>query len=212
MRKFCGKHYWKYRGIPVFKESETDHRFDERFVNAPADCMLAGFFQSPKYFESIAGALRNELKELLSAQSKPDLRLTSPISVAVHVRRKDYLRHPELNVCGSSYYEKSMMRLRNSLENPRFFIFSDDPVWCRNEFIADDIEVVDSGEKAGNPLHDLHLMTKARHHIIANSSYSWWAAWIAKSPRQLVIAPKRWFAHGVIAPIEEKMLRHWETV
>lgn len=206
--KATGKHYWEFRGVPVLREPGNDQSFDRRFLDAPADCLLFGYFQSPRYFESIAPALRFELNSLLAgAVEVPDdlrARLSDPNAVAVHVRRKDYLELPIFHVCDRAYYQESMNQLRARLPAARFFIFSDDPQWCLSEFRDADQEVVDSGKDAANPLHDLHLMSLANHHIIANSSYSWWAAWLGAKPGQQVILPDRWYAHGIKAPMEEK--------
>jgi len=208
LRKFTGKHYWEYRGVPVLRETTDDQSFDRRFLDAPADCLLFGYFQSPRYFESIAPAMRQELKALLAGAVRvPDSlrdRLGEPDAVAVHVRRKDYLQLPVFHVCDRAYYQESMSQLRARLPAARFFIFSDDPSWCRSEFLDADQVVVDSGKDAANPLHDLHLMSLASNHIIANSSYSWWAAWLGENPGQQVIMPDRWYAHGIKAPMEEK--------
>ncbi len=206
--KFTGKHYWEYRGVPVLREVGDDQSFDARFLNAPADCMLFGYFQSPLYFESIAGPLREELNVLLKdALLVPeDLRtkLVHPDSVAVHVRRRDYLDLPVFQVCDSDYYRESMREIRERRPSARFYIFSDDPEWCRGEFREADQEVIDSGAAGLNPLYDLHLMSLASHHIIANSTYSWWAAWLGAKPNQQVIMPERWYAHGIKAPMDEK--------
>ena len=206
--KITGKHYWEYRGVPVLRESPDDQSFDPTFLEAPADCMLFGYFQTPLYFQTIADPLRAELNSLIgSAVRVPvDIRvkLTSPNSVAVHVRRKDYLHQPIFQVCDTEYYREAMQKKRANLPSARFFIFSDDPVWCRAEFCEADQVVVDSGVAATNPLHDLYLMSLASHHIIANSSYSWWAAWLGAKPGQQVLMPDRWYAHGIKAPIEEK--------
>ncbi len=209
LRNYGKKHYWELMGIPVMKESPADQSFDPHIANATADCMLSGFFQTPLYFTSIADELREELNSLLADKLETrdlDLKsaLASPTSVAVHVRRGDYLQHPAFAVCDTAYYRTSMERLRRSLESPRFHIFSDDPGWCRTEFRETDTVVVDSGTAAMNPLHDLHLMSLASHHIIANSSYSWWAAWLGEKSGQQVIMPDRWYARDIKAPIEEK--------
>ncbi|MES2474561.1 MAG: alpha-1,2-fucosyltransferase [Verrucomicrobiota bacterium] len=210
LRNYGKMHFWELSNIPILKEPATDQSFDLKFANAPADCILSGFFQSPLYFESIADELKDELKFLIAkgAQIRNSnslaAKLSSPNSVAVHVRRGDYLNHPAFAVCDKTYYHNSMARLRDILPMPRFMIFSDDSPWCRNEFTAPDTEVVDSERAGRNPLHDLHLMSLASHHIIANSSYSWWAAWLARKPGQQVILPDRWFAHDITAPIEEK--------
>jgi hypothetical protein len=233
--KLTGRHYWEYRGVPVLRESNDDQSFDRRFLDAPADCMLFGYFQSPLYFESIAHSLRAELNCLLAQavfggsgqdaratgarascpQSSPFPslsasilstvdKLSAPNSVAVHVRRGDYLAHTVFRVCDIDYYRESIRKMRERLPGARFFIFSDDPGWCRNEFRDADQEVIDSGAAGANPLHDLHLMSLASHHITANSTYSWWAAWLGDKPGQQVIMPERWYAHGIKAPMQEK--------
>ena len=214
--KLTGKHYWEFLKIPVLRESEDDPSFTSRFLEAPADCMLFGYFQTPLYFQSIASELRSEINGLLSSHVPLDrsnlAKVLSPDSVAVHVRRGDYLLHPALQVCGLEYYQSAVQRMREWVPGCRFLIFSDDPAWCRAEFRESDMEVIDSGKSGTNPLHDLHLMSRASHHIIANSSYSWWAAWLACRDGQRVLTPDRWFVHSVIAPIEEKQLSHWTIV
>ena len=140
------------------------------------------------------------LATVARSATRRSLPTTDPRSVAVHVRRGDYLEIPVFQVCDSHYYRNSMNQMREHLPGARFFIFSDDPDWCRGEFRDADTEVIDSGEAAANPLHDLHLMSLASHHIIANSSYSWWAAWLGDKPDQHVIMPDRWYAPGHQGP------------
>ncbi len=208
LRKFTNKHYWEYRGVPIFRESVHDQSFDPRFLDAPADCLLFGYFQSPRYFEKIAISLRTELNSLIagSVAIPPVLhaKLTHPDSVAIHVRRKDYLELPIFQVCDNAYYHNSIRLLRARLPNARFFIFSDDPEWCHSKFQESDQEVIESCTASANPLYEMRLMSLASHHIIANSSYSWWAAWLGEKPEQEVIMPDRWYAHGINAPMDEK--------
>lgn len=216
LRKLTGKHYWEYRGLPVLRESSVDQSFDACFLNAPANCVLLGYFQSPRYFQEIATPLRSELNRILSqavdARATMKDHLQAPGAVAVHVRRTDYLRLPLFQVCDEVYYRKAMDAMRERNAQAKFFIFSDDPEWCRQTFQAPDTEVVTASGGAANPLHDLYLMSLASHHIIANSTYSWWAAWLGRKPGQQVFMPDRWFAHGITAPIEEKRLEHWTVV
>jgi len=218
LRKATGKHRWQFGRYPFLAENPTDHSFDPAFLDAPADCALFGYFQSWRYFASIEDELRAELKDLLEmgcgrdaratvarASSGPELAsLTAEDSVAVHVRRGDFLNHPEFQVCDESYYRNAMAGMRERLDAPRFHIFSDDPDWCRETFVDTDTQIINSGKAAANPLHDLHLMSLASHHILANSSYSWWAAWIGKKPGQHVILPNRWFNGNIHAPITDK--------
>lgn len=209
LRNYGKRHFWELMGIPILKESPTDQSFDPYIANAPSNCMLWGYFQTPLYFESIASELRLELKMLLSSHVKLEAgnlkeSLSSTESVAVHVRRGDYLQNPTFAVCDSAYYRRAMERMRGMLGSPQFYIFSDDPDWCRAEFRDTDTKIVDTGRAALDPLHDLLLMSLASHHIISNSSYSWWAAWLADTKTQQVIMPDRWFTREIVAPAAEK--------
>ncbi|TAE89582.1 MAG: alpha-1,2-fucosyltransferase [Verrucomicrobia bacterium] len=112
--------------------------------------------------------------------------------------------HSAFQVCDLSYYQKSMQEMRDRVPGARFYVFSDDPDWCKAAFSQSDVQVVGSDVVVQNPLHDLFLMSMASHHIIANSSYSWWAAWLGAKPVQQVIMPDRWFASDILAPMEEK--------
>jgi hypothetical protein len=210
--KATGKHHWEYRGVPVLKEKTADHSFDPRFLAAPADCLLFGYFQTPLYFAGMESALREELSThgLGLEKGREDLadRLRERGSVAVHVRRTDYTANPQLNHCGVTYYQNAMARLRADGAK-RFFVFSDDPLSCSDEFADPDVEVV-THEGNQSPLTDLHFMSLANHQIIANSSYSWWAAWLGEKPGQRVILPDLWFG-GIASPVEEKRLPNWET-
>jgi len=216
LRKTTGRHYWEYRGVPVLREPGGNHSFDPAFLEAPADCMLFGYFQSPLYFRNVEHDLRAEFLSLLSAGVDPNPglkeKISAPGSVAVHVRRTDFLNIAAHQVCGVDYYMVAMEKLRSLVPNAKFHIFSDDPDWCRSRFIGPDQEVVHSPGEASNPLHDMYLMSLAPHHIIANSSYSWWSAWLGNKPGQQVLMPDLWFAGGIDAPVEEKKQPHWTVV
>ena len=217
-RKVTGRHYWEFRGLPVLRESELDQSFDSKVLAAPADCVLFGYFQSPLYFESLADELRADLLrwigESVSGRAMVPDGLADADSVAVHVRRGDYLEHRAFQVCDEGYYRRAMARMRARVPGARFFFFSDDPAWCQETFGSDkDVRVVDSGVAGANPLHDLWLMGRASHHVIANSSYSWWAAWLGQGDRQVVLMPDRWYrTREIKAPLEEKRLEGWEVV
>ena len=210
LRKTTGKHYWEYRGVPVIRESNIDQSFDPRILEAPADCVVMGYFQSALFFEGMADQIRREIdpRPAVAGLRIPD-GLGSVKSVAVHVRRGDYLRIPEFGVCGTDYYRTAMNRLRERLPGARFFIFSDDPAWCRAQFKGEDEQVMEADV---DPLADLHRMSLAGHHVIANSSYSWWAAWLGRKPGQQVLCPPRWSNGAIRVPIAEKLCPGWETV
>jgi hypothetical protein len=215
LRRFTGRHYWHLCGVPELREREDDHDFDPRILEAPADCLLFGYFQTPRYFADIEPSLREELRTeglgLEAGREELAAKLRAPGSVAVHVRRGDYAGNTRLDVCGMDYYSEAMRRLRETLPDPRFYIFSDDPAWCASRFTADDVVITTGGSSRQSPLVDLHLMNLAQHHVIANSSYSWWAAWLGKKPGQRVLMPHQWFRE-IRAPIAEKQCDGWEIV
>ena len=216
LRKFTGRHYWEYRGVPLLKEPPEDHRFDARFLDAPASCAIMGYFQTPWYFGTMERSLREEL--LMDHLPWPEETrkmcglLEREGSVAVHVRRTDYVGNPDADVCGVPYYRRAMERLRSRQEGLRFHLFSDDPAWCYDHLAGPDAAVCDLPAAKGDPLHDLYLMSRARNHVIANSSYSWWAAWLGKRRDQQVIMPSVWFRSGILSPVEEKRCEGWEIV
>jgi hypothetical protein len=196
------------------REDERDQAFDPRLLEAPAECLLFGYFQTPRYFQGLEATLREELstRDLGLEQGYEEVaeQLRSPGAVAVHVRRTDYAGNPNLDLCGIAYYRAAMQRMRDTVNAARFFVFSDAPAWCQRHFTDRDVEVV-AHRRSQSTLTDLHLMSLAQHHIIANSSYSWWAAWLGEKPGQQVLMPPRWFA-TIKAPIEEKRCQGWEVV
>lgn len=209
LKKLTHRHYWEFSGKPVIRERTDDHSFNAALLEAPADCVIMGYFQTPLYFRGLESLLRDELRTdglgLERGHEQLAQRLAQKGSVAVHVRRTDYVNHPILAECTLGYYQRSIEDLRRSVGAHHFYLFSDDPDWCEREMAGGDVEIVRGG---GNhqPLVDLHLMSLANHHIIANSSFSWWGAWLGKKPDQQVVLPDQWFRSGIRAPIEEKWL------
>ncbi|MCW1885148.1 alpha-1,2-fucosyltransferase [Luteolibacter flavescens] len=214
LRKATGKHRWQLRGIPGFTERDDDHAFDPRVFDVPADALLFGYFQTPLYFSGIEASLREELNThglgLEKGREELAEKLRAPGSVAVHVRRGDYAGNPRLDICGPDYYAEAIRRMRAAVPGARFHIFSDDPAWCADRFRGADMTVV-TAPPSQSPLVDLHLMSLAGHHVIANSSYSWWAAWLGKKEGQRVMMPHEW-QRGIHAPIDEKQCDGWEIV
>lgn len=215
LKKLTHKHHWELRGLPVLREPEDDHSFDPSLLDAPSNCAVFGYFQTPLYFESIAEKIREELcmaeMGLEAGHEALVEKLRHPASVAVHVRRTDYVNNPTLFSLDLDYYEAALHQIRASTPGAHFHVFSDDPKWCATNLQADDL-TVHTHSDAFSPLTDLYLMSLASHHIIANSSFSWWAAWLGKKADQQVILPHHWFAQGIKAPVSEKKLDHWTTV
>jgi len=187
----------------VFAERSFD--FDERFWECGPQTYLVGYWQSERYFIDVADAIRREL----SYPRPPDAanaqwlaRIRAANAVCVHVRRGDYLLPAHFQhhgLCSADYYRRAVRLIRERVRTPQFFVFSDDWAWCRENLADNDIVIVDANRPdAGQD--ELRLMAACRHHVIANSSLSWWAAWLGASDGQSVVAPTPWFTHRSETP------------
>lgn len=189
---------WKLR-------QERGQDFDPNFHLAPDRTYLWGYWQSHRYFADIADALFQELsatQPLSRRNEELSKEIAESNSVALHVRRGDYVSlstaakyHGALPL---DYYIRALGSLQGLLDHPRFYVFSDDPAWCAEHLPLRPKETVFIAHNHGkNSWQDLVLMSLCHHHIIANSSFSWWGAWLADqrwgSANRLVFAPERWF-------------------
>jgi hypothetical protein len=185
-----------------FKEPLVKHvyekslRFDSAMVWPADNTTLVGYWQSEKYFEDQADRLRSRFNSLWMAKPVPfhKKEIAEEIyrsnSVFVHVRRQDYVGLQHFHGMPSMrYYEEAADRIRNRVYDPRFFVFSDDTDWCKANFPSD-FYVVEGTSKHD----DLRFMASCKHAIVANSSFSWWGAWIGDNQLgRMVLAPKKWF-------------------
>ena len=161
---------------------------------------LAGYWQSERYFIDIADRIRADymLRQPLAGANAGLLQMArSGSSVGLHVRRGDFASLDNAaqihGLCSVDYYRRAMSAVRNRCPQCRFIVFSDDPDWARSELPLDPSAIFVSGNDE-TPEQDLALMSACKHHIIANSSFSWWAAWLGNNPEQMVIAPTPWYA------------------
>ena len=165
---------------------ERMHEFDEDlFINFPDNVDLYGYYQSEKYFKHIEHEIRLDFSfnEELIRMCK-DL-MNGEKFISLHVRRGDYLNNINHPVQNFEYYEKAL----NEFDDLSVVVFSDDPEWCKNQTIFSSDRFLISENNTTD--FDLCLMSLCKYHIIANSSFSWWGAWLAKSEK--IIAPKNWF-------------------
>jgi len=164
---------------------------------------LKGYWQSEKYFLYIRDQLINEisLKQLPNAENLGWLRkITSCDSICLHVRRGDYVTNPAASkthgLCGIDYYQKAIINLGEKIPAGEFFVFSDDLQWSKDHLkFTHPSHFVDCNPPDKGP-EDLRLMQNCKHFITANSSFSWWAAWLGQNPFKIVISPTKWFATG----------------
>jgi hypothetical protein len=163
---------------------------------ASDNTLLLGFFQNPRHFDHVESLLRSEF-DLSRLQLPPDsLRfeenLRERTTVSIHVRRGDYLRIGNTDCLGDDYHQRAVAWFRERYEDLRFCLFSDDIPWCRNQFKENEFLFCDFEAGTQDPFHDMRLMAACAHHIIVNSSYSWWGAWLNASKGKVVIAPSQW--------------------
>jgi len=182
----------------VLKEKKFG--FDCIFEKIKHPVYLSGYWQSEKYFKSVEMELRGEftLTNKLDEANQAILdKIKQNTSVSLHIRRGDYITNPSAaavhGVCSLDYYYAAIRYITHHVRNPCFFVFSDDPQWTKDNLkINYPVEFVEiNGPDSG--VKDMWLMKSCKHHIIANSSFSWWAAWLNDRPDKFVIAPRIWF-------------------
>lgn len=192
-------------GLPAFIEQEPG--FDDRFSAVQRPVLLDGYFQSADYFADVAVIIRARigLPRSLGAASQAVLRqIEQTESICMHVRRGDYVSNKGFNqfhgVCGLDYYSRALPIVGADMVAPHAFVFSDDPGWVKeNMHLPCAMTIVDANtEDAAH--EDLWLMAACRRFVIANSSFSWWAAWLGSAADKIVVAPEQWFANGTPEP------------
>lgn len=194
--RYLNKRNNYFRCPAVF--AQPHYHFYEDFFSLPRDIYLSGYWQSEKYFDGIAGLVRQQLAPRAPLDPRnADLQKTMQAqhSVAIHVRRGDYTSATYSSFFGGlpeSYYAEAMDLLRHRVGNPIFYFFSDDMVWCKSNVAVGDAEFVEHNTGA-DAYKDLLLMASCKHNIIANSTFSWWGAWLNNNPGKVVIAPRQWF-------------------
>lgn len=184
----------------------------------PRGSRLDGYWQNPAFFAPIRQCLLNEFALSRTPGEYPtqlaDQIRRSVQPVSVHFRRGDYVNHPTAaafhGTCSPEYYEVALGCIRQQVPNATCFVFSDDPDWVRAEARLPESHVlVDS--RRSTSAEDIWLMSLCRHHVVANSSFSWWGAWLSQS-QGLKIAPKRWFIDEQAAAQERLVPPDWRRL
>lgn len=152
------------------------------------------YFQSEKYFIEVKDQVHKQftLKNTMSQNSKEVACNINTNSVSIHIRRGDYVNNTNHNLCDLEYYYKALHHIKSKIPNPHFFIFSDDITWAKNNLQLNDVTFVSNGDIT--EVEELILMSVCSHNIIANSTFSWWAAYLNQNTHKIVIAPKQWTA------------------
>lgn len=194
--------WWRLFGSSPRFVREQGLAYNERIETIAADCYLHGYFQSQRYFADIAPTLWTELRfkqPIAGDNARMAERIGSGPSVSMHIRRGDYVTNTKAQAAHGSadlgYYRRALEEVRSRTgQDPVVYLFSNDPQWVRDNMRLD-AELVPVDINDGQTAHeDLRLMSLCDHNIIANSTFSWWGAWLNPSHTKIVIAPVQWFA------------------
>ena len=202
--------------LPYVKEPHFHVSTDIQQATGPA--FIDGYWQSEKYFNDVANEIKNQF-QFAEPDNQRNRQFMAEVqnqnSVSVHVRRGDYATNPQTfkvhGLLDVEYYTRAIDFVHDKIMDARFYFFSDDPDWVQKTFAyIPDITVVDWNRNAP-PAIDMQLMTACSNHIVANSSFSWWGAWLGRNENKIVAAPKNWFA---IPPgnTNDLLPTHWNIV
>jgi hypothetical protein len=202
--------WFPFRRRPFFFYTKLIHKFNHllymepafpynpAFWNLGAERFLFGYFQSEKYFKEYDSLIRNDFKYQYdpSLYDKEVLEtIQNPGSTAIQFRRGDYIKNEATNcsigVCSMDYYEQAVAYLKSKLKEHKLLVFSDDIEWCRQNVKFDQAVFVE--RRGGTPLDDMSVAIQCKNIILANSTFSWWCAWLNPNPKKIVIAPQKWF-------------------
>jgi hypothetical protein len=187
----------------VFQEKYFQYNSD--ILEVSENTLLEGYWQSEKYFEDKAGEIRKDF----TFNSKPTSQNYSLLreiqmnknSISLHVRRGDYVSDKKTNqvhgLAGIDYYSRALDLISEKIREPHYYIFSDDPGWCKNNLNLKSPATFIEHNVGTSSFEDMRLMSACYHNIIANSSFSWWGAWLNANQTKTVIAPKDWFNNAV---------------
>ena len=188
--------------------------FHPQILDVKAGSFLKGYFQDERYFKDIRDVL---LKDIVAKQKPTDQnafyldKIINTESVAIHIRRGDYANNPHIQahhgLLPLSYYQHAMKVISDRIQHPHFFVFSDDIEWARENIVADSPITFVSGNQGNTNYMDLELMRHCKHFIIANSSFSWWGAWLGTAEDKTVVAPKHWFNKEAAIELPEEWIR-----
>lgn len=191
----------------VYKSSliqEQTFNYSPEVLHLRDGSYISGYWQSEKYFMEIRNEILADFSfrlPMCKTNFEFSEKIASSNSIALHVRRNDFAKNPSINathgLCSLDYYEEAIGHITKRVDNPSFFIFSDDLQWVRENLSMDYPCNYVHHNTGADSYNDMRLMSLCKHNIIANSSFSWWGAWLNRSSEKIVIAPKKWFAKEI---------------
>jgi hypothetical protein len=205
-----------YYRRPIYKEPYF--HYDPKIWQTSKNVYLSGYFVSEKYFAHIQEAIQSEfrLSTIPSSANKTMLnKIKNSTAISLHIRRGDYAHNhktlAKFGLCSLEYYQRCMQVIEAKISKPHYFVFSDDIFWAKNNLKAKQSMTFVDINDGQTAYEDLRLMSLCEHHIIANSTFSWWGAWLGTNPHKLVLVPKNWFKQKNINT-KDLYPQNWLTV
>ena len=197
---------------------ENDHKFHPEILKLRGNYLLDGYWQTEKYFKKYRKQIFKDFSFPKKISKKNKLiieQIRKKNSVSIHIRRGDYVTSKKTNthhgICSMDYYKKAIGLINKQVKNPWFVIFSDDPGWCKRYLSVPKNSLFISHNTKKESFEDMRLISLCKHNIIANSSFSWWGAWLNANKNKIIIAPQKWLKganinQGDIVP------SNWKTI
>lgn len=184
---------YKFKLKPFVYE-EKKYIYNENVYHSKA-LLFIGTWINEMYLKNIEHEIRHLyiFKNIDKENVEISNNMKNQNSVSIHIRRGDYLSNANLNVCDKDYYTRAINYIRKQVNNPIFYVFSDDPFWC-DHFLRDfgiEYKCI-TNNRNENSYKDMYLMSNCKHNINANSTFSWWGSWLNSNPQKIVIMPKKW--------------------
>ena len=185
-----------------FQYSQETIKYIEFLINSGINILIDGYWQSPLYFKEFESQIRKDFtfKSLVNSADDQVLdmlsKITSSNSVLINVRRTDYLKTDFHGVMGMDYINKAKSIIESKIQDPHYFIFSDDIDWCSQNLNESNMTIVNHSYKGHKFGYYLQLMSNCKHFIIPNSSFAWWSAFLNQNSDKIVITPLNWMANS----------------
>lgn len=192
----CGIYRKMCRILHKVHQENINEEFDHDAFHVKSG-LITGYYQNHVYFDSIKEIIRKELEFPLGEEKLRNYikEIEENNYVSIHVRRKDYLELSDIygGICNDKYYESAIKYIANTDSDLKYIIFSDDPVWVKDNMNIPNSVCFSSKEfDQYDDWYDMCIMSHCKHNIIANSTFSWWGAWLNNNPEKIVICPSRW--------------------
>ena len=202
--------------VTFYNFKEPHFHYTSKILDIPKHSFLDGYWQSELYFKDYS----KEIKKIFNFSDKLDEQnelisndINQSNSISIHIRRGDFLlkRNDNHYVNLKEYYLKAINESSKFFKNPKYFIFTDDPSWVTDNFVLDHSYFIVPVNQGTKSFYDMHLMSLCKSNIIANSSFSWWGAWLNSKKDKIIYAPKNWFKDKSIST-DDLIPNSWNVI